>query len=389
MKAYLVVIRYTGLWHCDSAFSNRKLREANGFAFECTFKLLLCRLSLIFFLSFSSIISSAQQKDYSFYQKNEVIRYAAEDDSITVFLLKNLDEKNECYSANLVGNVCLDSLCRPVDIDIYWDLLGNFSDYQTSPKNSLTKFDHMEFTKEDHMKLKNILADSNSILRDYEMDDLVDTTVKVVSLIKLDAITGATNPTFEGAIVPGAVYTVYKLWHFVNSDIRSKLLEYSKSHVFTDHEIKRLLLSANKVYQYFLIDYISKDKVMNFKEELITLISDKDDYVSLYALDKLPDHLWNDRDFQLKVLSLLSKLKDPVRASILSKLSDKIIRANELSVLVKTMHILTPQHLQMAFKILKGNKAKINSKVKGEIKVLLNNEQQIIREYTSDFLMEF
>src|SRR5690606_13440718 len=129
------------------------------------------------------------------------------------------------YSSHLETDVCSDGLCKPVSITIHWDLLGRFLSYHTDKRHRLTKFDHIELTEEDHAQLHRILSDTSSVLRDYQVEDMIDTAVHLQSR-KLDAVTGATSKTFDGATVEGALYTVYTLWHFTNGDIRKRILEH-------------------------------------------------------------------------------------------------------------------------------------------------------------------
>src|SRR5690606_6322691 len=131
-------------------------------------------------------------------------------------------------SAYLETDVCSDELCKPVYITIRWDLLGRFLSYHTDKQHRLTKFDHVELTKDDHARLHAILSDTASILRDYKVEDMIDTTVQLQSL-KVDAVTGATSKTFDGATVEGALYTVYTLWHFTNGPVRKRIVEHTAS----------------------------------------------------------------------------------------------------------------------------------------------------------------
>jgi hypothetical protein len=219
------------------------------------------------------------------------------------------------------------------------------------------------------------------------MNDLVDTSVKVVSQIKVDAVTGATNPTFEGAVVQGAVYTVYTVWHFVNGDVKKAILEYSKKNVFTDAEIRRLLLCDNKLYKFFLIEYIPDHKVEKFEEELIRLISDKDAYIPLYAISKLPLSIWDRESFQQTVLQKLDQYSNPVRISILENLPKHQLSSGTLKNIIKAIPILTSAQLALTFKILDRNRSAIRKSFMNEMKMLLNAPKAEVVQSTTDFLM--
>src|SRR5690606_16413975 len=53
--------------------------------------------------------------------------------------------------------VCFTGECKPVYINFYWDLLGNYIKYDLPGKEVLTKTDHDEFTEDDYVKLQEIL----------------------------------------------------------------------------------------------------------------------------------------------------------------------------------------------------------------------------------------
>lgn len=340
---------------------------------------------LLLLMVMAPVIPQAQE-NFSGYKKEAVAGLIVED--AQVFLLRNSSGFPEYYTAHLSGGVCTDGLCRPVNIDIYWDLLGRFKDYSTTPANRLTKFDHVDFTKEDHKRLKTILADTASLLKDYQVEDLIDTTVKRASHVKVDAVTGATQKSFADAVVTGAVYTVYKLWHFVNDSIRAQLLEHSRAKLFTETEIKRLLVSGNRDYQYFLIDQIADTEIGKYKAVLIRLIDDKDEFVPLYALSKLPATVWREQKLQMEVLAKMKHLGNPARTYILEKLSGSALTADVLKLLLDAIPELTGPQWKLAFGILNHNRAIVKAELLNEVRQLLRAEQQELREQVNDLLIQ-
>ena len=353
--------------------------------YEQTFKLIIGVIASILLMP---SLRGQEVHKYVEYTKQEAFTFISENERFTVYLLVDKQGFPAYYTTNLTGEVCLDGLCRPINVDIYWDLLGKFKDYTTTEANTLTKFDHIAFTQKDHIKLKEILADTESLLQDYGMEDLLDTTVRVVSQIKADAVTGATNKTFENAIVPGAVYTVYKLWHFVNSAIRKEILDYSQKNLFTDKEIKRLLLSGNRDYQYFLIDHIPDNNVETFKEQLIQLIEDQDDFVPLYALYKLSNDVWTDKNLQARVFKQMPVFKNAVRIYTLEKLSAIPISADNLKMLIQSIPALSGKQLELAYSILKNNRTQVKNQLLKDVQSLLASDKEGVRECTEDLLKQ-
>jgi hypothetical protein len=61
------------------------------------------------------------------------------------------------YYSEIFTPVCETGECKPIYINIYWDLMGNY-DYFDQPENEiLTKLDHKPFTDDDYELLDEIL----------------------------------------------------------------------------------------------------------------------------------------------------------------------------------------------------------------------------------------
>ena len=150
--------------------------------------------------------------------------------------------------------VCLDSVCKPVRIKLFWDLLGNYLKYEVPADEPLTKLDHKEFTPEDHAKLQGILSNENSLLKDFKLEDLVDSTSQHLS-DSVDAVTGATKNTIKNEVIEGALYTCYTLWHLAHGSVVHEIQEVFKTKLDT-HMLHRFLRSTNFHYVYFALDEV-------------------------------------------------------------------------------------------------------------------------------------
>ena len=112
-----------------------------------------------------------------------------------VELVFDKDGLPDFYRSHVNTPVCNDGLCRSLILDVYWDLLGNFSRFVVPEFPPLTKWDHLEFTLEDHRKLVEILKDKNSVLGSVkDVNTLFDPSTKKISET-VDAVTGATRET--------------------------------------------------------------------------------------------------------------------------------------------------------------------------------------------------
>lgn len=108
------------------------------------------------------------------------------------------------YYARLRTPVCEDSICEILNLEMYWDLLGNYIAFDTIPGYPLTKYDHVKFTVDEYQELHKILQDNNSALKELQMSDLVNNGKKLESE-SIDAASGATSVYVADAVVKGGV----------------------------------------------------------------------------------------------------------------------------------------------------------------------------------------
>jgi len=179
------------------------------------------------------------------------------DDTLTVYF--SATNQPEAFSRNIYTAVCMDSLCRPVDITLYWEMTGKYIGYSLPPGEELTKREHLPFTESNYKRLGEILSDSTSQLRFYSPAEIhpVKQTVK-----KSDGITGATLPDLSPWIVPEAVYTSYTLWHLTYGDTQDSILNYTKKHLLSNQLLTNILQKKDPYNQIMALRWIS-DPGMN------------------------------------------------------------------------------------------------------------------------------
>ncbi|MFW5877533.1 MAG: hypothetical protein ACOCUP_00330 [bacterium] len=137
--------------------------------------------------------------------------------------------KDSCYYYSKIRtSVCEDKLCRIVHLKVYWDLAGNYLNFDTIPGLGLTKNNHNPFTEEDYIKIHHTLRNDNSILGEKTKDELLDKSENRYSE-KIDGYTGATAKEIKKAVVDGALYSTHTLWNLINEEIRIRLKEYTIS----------------------------------------------------------------------------------------------------------------------------------------------------------------
>lgn len=291
-----------------------------------------------------------------------------------MYLVYNDDSDPLKYYSHVITPVCEEGLCYVVTLDIYWDLLGNFLSYEEPKEDPLTKFDHVNFTESDHKKLKEILSDKNSLLKNYGVEDLVDKSVQIKSDVVVDAVAGATYPSLEGAVVKGAVYSSYTLWYIVNGKVAKEIVANTEA-LIDDKLLIRMLRSDNYNQQFYALNNINTTD-QKFIPELIRLISKGNSYVPFFAIDKLNDSTWNTHEYQEKILGLLKTVDFEMQNEILNRIGNQELSTHALKILISDLKSLDQKQQQKALKII--DKDKISYDILLELSSLLNSKDSVL-----------
>jgi hypothetical protein len=344
-------------------------------------KLCYSIIPLLFFVQFSFSQGKTERRNRSAhafsFQVNEHVK-------TDIKLEYNAAGNPLYYTSHLATDVCSDGLCKPISITIQWNLLGQFNAYQTDEEHELTKFDHIVLTAEDHKKLHSILSDTSSILRDYKVEDMIDTTSTVYSL-KLDAVTGATSKTFDGVTVEGALYTVYTLWHFVNGDVRKEMLKHTQA-LISDAFVLYMMNSKNRDEVGFIFENMSDSQRQKFLPEIIKLVSNPDDYIPHFALAQLRDKTLANYAHQHLLLSYFPSTASSVQNALLERFKMIKLDSESLELLINSIPSLNATQINKAFAIVENNKAAFNQKLIRKLEILAKNENKAIAQKASRLL---
>jgi len=191
------------------------------------------------------------------------------DDTLTIYL--SATSQPEAFSRNIYTAVCIDSLCRPVDITLYWEMTGKFTGYSLPPGEELTKREHVPFTESDYKRLTEILSDSSSQLGFYSPEEIHPAKQAVK---KSDGITGATLPDLSPWIVPEAAYTSYTIWHLTYGATRDSIINYAKKHLLSNQLLTKALQNKDPYNQIMALRWISESdlNVNQFIEPALTVL---------------------------------------------------------------------------------------------------------------------
>ncbi len=190
------------------------------------------------------------------------------------------------YEADLNMAVCDDKLCANVCLKVFWDLAGNYMRFDTISGKALTKFDHKPFTDADYKKLDQILKDKNSILRILEKNELIDKSIKLRATT-VDAVTGATPATVKNAVVEGAVYSSYALWHFVNGPVKDSIRSFTLR-IYSEKMAGQMLESNNFETQLFALRQMNANELESQAKLLFQVIIKSSPLIRTYIINKLP-----------------------------------------------------------------------------------------------------
>ncbi|MEQ9290161.1 MAG: hypothetical protein RIG77_24735 [Cyclobacteriaceae bacterium] len=153
--------------------------------------------------------------------------------------------------------VCLTGECKLVDVGIYWDCTGDFFGIEIYGEH-LTKTDHSVFTSEDYKRLVQILKNDWSLLREYELDGLVDNPQSD----EIDGLSGATKTEIASETVENAVFSTYTIWHLVHLGEKEQLIDLTLRQLKNEKlAYETLIENENDKYRYFILSLLSQGKI--------------------------------------------------------------------------------------------------------------------------------
>ena len=201
----------------------------------------MLRLSILMFFTgmFSVRISETSEKTYPFYSGYVNERIVESVNSIYGDLIVVSDSLPVFYFIDIETGVCYDHVCKPAFLRIFWDASGSFLGFKIPDNTPLTKVNHVEFTAYDYYLLFSILNNPHSILGKMHHDEL--TSNKGNAKNEMDGTTGATTVIDKNAVVSGAVFTCYTLWHIVNDTTLVQKIQED-----ANNEFKNLNFQTNK-----------------------------------------------------------------------------------------------------------------------------------------------
>jgi hypothetical protein len=268
------------------------------------------------------------------------------------------------YFRNIYTPVCNTGECKPVYINFYWDLLGNYTRFTMPANEVLTKTDHREFQEKDYAKLQEIIAKETSIFSELKMEDLVVKGTEKIS-DSADVKTGATLKTIKNEVIEGAVFTCYTLWHLAHGKIKKEITGITET--LTDTTLLHdFLQSNNHHYQYWAMDKVinaAGHVTVSYEDDIARIIEGNNIFTAKYALQKAGVDYFKGR--QLWLWETANKAVYPLQMAIYKRMTTLVLADK---VALKIAQSLTGNQEQVKSKLaILAAQPKLSQAVKDQL----------------------
>lgn len=296
------------------------------------------------------------------YGQTERVYLTAEKDTLKLAL--DNEGRPLYYFRNIYTPVCNTGECKPVYINFYWDLLGNYTRFTMPANEVLTKTDHREFQEKDYAKLQEIIAKETSIFSELKMEDLVVKGTEKIS-DSVDMKTGATLKTIKNEVIEGAVFTCYTLWHLAHGKIKTEITRITET--LTDKTLlHNFLQSKNYHYQYWAMDKVINTAghvTATYEDDIARIIEGNNIFTAKYALQKAGADFFADR--QLWLWETANKAVYPLQMAIYKRMAALVLTDK---VSLKVAQSLTGNEEQVKSKLaILAAQPKLSKAVKDQL----------------------
>lgn len=294
-----------------------------------------------------------------------------------LYLLSDTAGQPQLFYADILTPVCIDGVCKPVFIELYWDLTGGYAGYGVYEENPLTKYDHEEFLPEDHQKLNRLLADNNSVLRRKELSDLFDeqpTEVKKIEFQgeELDAVSGATKKEIKESIVEGALYSCYTLWHLIHGEASQKIEHYLDS-IYNEGVEKRFLFSDYEPYQYYALRAMESEGFEQYPDRVAAIFGMAKPLSRTYILKKMPKGMLLEEHLCRTFYKYFAEVDINTRTLLINHLPQSHPIA--LTLLSDHLEIMTKNQLKTYLEALTANGSALDPEIRKKLETTAESQE--------------
>lgn len=289
------------------------------------------------------------------------------------------------YSRKILTGVCIEGKCRLVNINLYWHVTGRYLGYELPEGEFLSKTEHHPFKKDEYDRLHALLADPQSALSQYSIEELVPK--KDSTKNKVDAVSTATIAAVLDYIVKGAVYTTYTLWHTVYGPTQREV-ELMTTKNLTEPLVVQLLNSESLTDQVWALNHITeKVKVTpRLQNRIFEFISGEDVYLAERALNALPKDLLSSDETQMQLTAVFQETTFLKKRLILQSLKDAaVFHDSAIKIFCNHLPGLSGTLIKDFMELL--IRFEVNEKqIVAEVEALLKNENRYIANQALKYL---
>ncbi|MEM6344087.1 MAG: hypothetical protein AAF927_09415 [Bacteroidota bacterium] len=320
-------------------------------------------------------------------RQEKICSWSGEDTSILhqLELCSDSLSKPLYYFAYINTPVCIDGSCKPLFVNVYWDLLGNYVGYGVIEAELLTKYDHELFTSEDYQKLHWLLLNKHSILARKKLSDLFDTKPAKVEKVtfngvELDAVSGATKREIGQSVVKGALYSCYTLWHLVHGPIADSMHNRIKA-VYSPSDF---LYADYPPYQYYALKQMDSLALKQEWTRVHEIFLAASPLQRTYLLKKMPDHWFAEESLGMSLFESFADLDIQSQTLLLQHLA--YTPPELIESLADYIPAMTRNQLKLYLKALELEP--ISTALKEKLQVIIDSQSYTYSYLLEDFLAE-
>ncbi|MFW6310196.1 MAG: hypothetical protein ACOC1D_03765 [Prolixibacteraceae bacterium] len=346
--------------------------------------------SVIVVLSFQD-----EKKDITRFNQSKLFSQTAEivphivdfQDTIPNDTLFEYRDKNHLplmYSRKILTGVCIDGKCRLVRTNLFWHVTGRYLGFELPGGEFFSKTEHHPFKPSEYDRLHVLLADPQSALSQYTLDELVpnkDTTKEV------DAVSTATIADVLDYIVEGAVFTTYTLWHIAHGTTRREI-ELITTKKLTPELILRLLSSETIHDQVWALNQITDEIEINdsLQNKIFRFIGGNDVYLVERALSALPSHILSEPETQFRLAEIFKTTGFLKKRLILQRMHEAhSLNIGALAEFTSELNTLSGTLVKSMIELLIHFDIQ-NKNIIAEVQPLLKNENRYIANQALKYL---
>jgi len=315
---------------------------------------------------------------------SQVINFKDTIPNDTLLIYSDINNYPVKYSRKITVDVCVDSECRMVNIDLFWNITGRYLGFELPAGEFLSKTEHNHFNEIEYDRLHSLLADPRSALANYSLNELVPETDS--SKLYLDAVSSATISAVLDYIVEGAVYTTYTLWHIVYGSTKREIEKLTTARL--DSKLILKILESNNIDdKIWVLNHILDSVIITpeLQNKLLEIISDSDIYLAERSLNALKTNALTD-SVQLKLINIFNSTGFLLKRLIIGKLQQAPELSSEVAAILSSqLNKMNGTLVKSTLELFKLHN--VNSEtVTMQIAELLKNENRYIAKQAFDYL---